>query len=194
MSPFFRADQIDTPLLMYHGGDDNNTGTFPVQSRRMIHALTTLGKDGSALRVPVRVTHAARDGSNGSRRNNDRSRNPETLGIPEASDNGSEDGASGRGARIGFGSDGDGVSRTSDEVLSGSGGGVEVPAPLTEAQLDALTTKPQLSSRLTQVSKARRLLRGSEDPEDQALDKELQAEFNEIMKRMRALDKESQAS
>jgi dipeptidyl aminopeptidase/acylaminoacyl peptidase len=44
MSPFFRADQIDTPLLLYHGGDDNNTGTFPVQSRRMIHALTTLGK------------------------------------------------------------------------------------------------------------------------------------------------------
>jgi len=44
MSPFFRADQLDTPLLMYHGGDDNNSGTFPVQSRRMIQALTTLGK------------------------------------------------------------------------------------------------------------------------------------------------------
>lgn len=44
MSPFFKADQLDTPLLMYHGGDDNNTGTFPIQSRRMIHALTSLGK------------------------------------------------------------------------------------------------------------------------------------------------------
>ena len=44
MSPFFKADQINTPLLMYHGGDDNNTGTFPVQSERMIQALTTLGK------------------------------------------------------------------------------------------------------------------------------------------------------
>ncbi|HEX9709131.1 MAG TPA: prolyl oligopeptidase family serine peptidase, partial [Candidatus Thermoplasmatota archaeon] len=44
MSPFFKADQIDTPLLMYHGGDDNNTGTFPIQSERMIHALTALGK------------------------------------------------------------------------------------------------------------------------------------------------------
>ncbi len=44
MSPFFRADQINTPLLMYHGGDDNNTGTFPMQSERMIQALTTLGK------------------------------------------------------------------------------------------------------------------------------------------------------
>ncbi|SVA46246.1 uncharacterized protein METZ01_LOCUS99100 [marine metagenome] len=45
MSPFFKADQINTPLLMYHGGDDNNTGTFPIQSRRMIQALTTLGKE-----------------------------------------------------------------------------------------------------------------------------------------------------
>jgi len=45
MSPFFKADQINTPLLMYHGGDDNNTGTFPIQSERMIHALTTLGKE-----------------------------------------------------------------------------------------------------------------------------------------------------
>ena len=45
MSPFFKADQINAPLLMYHGGDDNNTGTFPIQSRRMIQALTTLGKE-----------------------------------------------------------------------------------------------------------------------------------------------------
>ena len=52
MSPFFKADQIDTPLLMYHGGDDNNTGTFPVQSRRMIHALTTLGKTAVLYEYP----------------------------------------------------------------------------------------------------------------------------------------------
>ena len=45
MSPFFKADQINTPLLMYHGGDDNNTGTFPIQSERMIQALTALGKE-----------------------------------------------------------------------------------------------------------------------------------------------------
>ena len=45
MSPFFKADQINVPLLMYHGGDDNNTGTFPIQSERMIQALTTLGKE-----------------------------------------------------------------------------------------------------------------------------------------------------
>ncbi|MBW3534409.1 MAG: prolyl oligopeptidase family serine peptidase [Gemmatimonadetes bacterium] len=52
MSPFFRADQIETPLLMYHGGDDNNTGTFPVQSRRMIHALTALGKTAVLYEYP----------------------------------------------------------------------------------------------------------------------------------------------
>ncbi len=44
MSPFFQADHIDTPLLMYHGAEDNNTGTFLIQSERMIQALTGLGK------------------------------------------------------------------------------------------------------------------------------------------------------
>lgn len=44
MSPFFVADHMDTPLLMYHGGVDNNTGTFLIQSERYIQALTGLGK------------------------------------------------------------------------------------------------------------------------------------------------------
>lgn len=52
MSPFFRADQIEAPLLMYHGGDDNNSGTFPIQSRRMISALTILGKDAVLFEYP----------------------------------------------------------------------------------------------------------------------------------------------
>jgi dipeptidyl aminopeptidase/acylaminoacyl peptidase len=52
MSPFFRADQINTPMLMYHGGADNNTGTFPLQSRRMIHALTNLGKTAVLFEYP----------------------------------------------------------------------------------------------------------------------------------------------
>ncbi len=52
MSPFFVADQINTPLLMYHGGDDDNSGTFPVQSRRMIHALTSLGKTAVLYEYP----------------------------------------------------------------------------------------------------------------------------------------------
>ncbi len=45
MSPFFQADHIDTPLLMYHGAADNNTGTFLIQSERLIQALTGLGKN-----------------------------------------------------------------------------------------------------------------------------------------------------
>jgi dienelactone hydrolase len=45
MSPFFQADHIDTPLLMYHGAKDNNTGTFLIQSERLIQALTGLGKN-----------------------------------------------------------------------------------------------------------------------------------------------------
>jgi dipeptidyl aminopeptidase/acylaminoacyl peptidase len=44
MSPFFKADQINTPLLMYHGADDNNSGTYPIQSERLIQVLTGLGK------------------------------------------------------------------------------------------------------------------------------------------------------
>lgn len=44
MSPFFYADHIDTPLLMYHGAQDNNTGTFLIQSERLLQALTGLGK------------------------------------------------------------------------------------------------------------------------------------------------------
>jgi len=31
-------------MLMYHGAADNNTGTFLIQSERMIQALTGLGK------------------------------------------------------------------------------------------------------------------------------------------------------
>ena len=45
MSPFFQADHLDTPLLMYHGAEDNNTGTFLIQSERFIQALTGLGKN-----------------------------------------------------------------------------------------------------------------------------------------------------
>jgi dipeptidyl aminopeptidase/acylaminoacyl peptidase len=45
MSPFFNADHIDTPLLMYHGAEDNNTGTFLIQSERLIQALTGLEKN-----------------------------------------------------------------------------------------------------------------------------------------------------
>ncbi|MGD8816755.1 MAG: prolyl oligopeptidase family serine peptidase, partial [Acidobacteriota bacterium] len=59
MSPFFVADQIDTPMLMYHGMDDNNTGTWPIQSDRMIQALTSLGKTAVLYKYPYE-SHAPR--------------------------------------------------------------------------------------------------------------------------------------
>ena len=60
MSPFFKADQIDSPLLMYHGADDNNTGTWLIQSQRLIEALTSLGKTGALYVYPYEShTHRA---------------------------------------------------------------------------------------------------------------------------------------
>jgi dipeptidyl aminopeptidase/acylaminoacyl peptidase len=52
MSPLFQADHIDTPLLMYHGGNDNNTGTFPIQSRRLMQALQALDKTAVLYEYP----------------------------------------------------------------------------------------------------------------------------------------------
>ncbi len=52
MSPFFSADHLDTPLLMYHGAVDNNTGTFLIQSERLIQALTGLGKTAALYIYP----------------------------------------------------------------------------------------------------------------------------------------------
>lgn len=52
IAPFFSADQIDAPMLMYHGGADNNSGTWPIQSQRMIQALTGLGKTAVLYEYP----------------------------------------------------------------------------------------------------------------------------------------------
>ncbi|MGB0562087.1 MAG: S9 family peptidase [Spirulinaceae cyanobacterium] len=43
MSPFTSADQINEPLLLIHGDNDNNSGTYPVQSERLYEALRGLG-------------------------------------------------------------------------------------------------------------------------------------------------------
>lgn len=59
MSPFFFADQIDAPLLMYHGAQDNNSGTFLIQSERMMQALTGLGKTAALYIYPFE-SHAPR--------------------------------------------------------------------------------------------------------------------------------------
>jgi dipeptidyl aminopeptidase/acylaminoacyl peptidase len=59
MSPFFYADKINTPLLMYHGAQDNNSGTFLIQSERMMQALTGLGKTAVLYIYPFE-SHAPR--------------------------------------------------------------------------------------------------------------------------------------
>jgi dipeptidyl aminopeptidase/acylaminoacyl peptidase len=43
MSPFNYADQIKDALLMIHGEQDNNSGTFPIQSERLYAAIKGLG-------------------------------------------------------------------------------------------------------------------------------------------------------
>jgi dipeptidyl aminopeptidase/acylaminoacyl peptidase len=52
MSPFFFADRITAPLLMYHAAEDDNSGTFPIQSFRMMQALTGLGKKAALYVYP----------------------------------------------------------------------------------------------------------------------------------------------
>ena len=37
------ADKVKRPLLLIHGEDDNNTGTFPMQSERFYSALKGSG-------------------------------------------------------------------------------------------------------------------------------------------------------
>ena len=38
MSPFMHAEKMKTPLLLIHGEDDNNSGTYPMQSERYFNA------------------------------------------------------------------------------------------------------------------------------------------------------------
>jgi len=52
MSPFFYADKIKTPILLIHGQMDNNSGTFPIQSERLFHALLGLGGNVRYVQLP----------------------------------------------------------------------------------------------------------------------------------------------
>ncbi len=51
MSPFTHAPKIDEPLLMLHGAEDPNAGTYPMQSKRMYAALK--GHGGTVRRVEL---------------------------------------------------------------------------------------------------------------------------------------------
>jgi len=52
MSPFQNAEKMKTPLLLIHGEEDNNSGTFPMQSERYFNALKGLGANARLVILP----------------------------------------------------------------------------------------------------------------------------------------------
>jgi dipeptidyl aminopeptidase/acylaminoacyl peptidase len=52
MSPFNHADKIKDALLLIHGEEDSNSGTFPVQSERMFQAIKGLGGTARLVMLP----------------------------------------------------------------------------------------------------------------------------------------------
>ena len=53
MSPFLYANNLTGALLMYHGLHDQNVGTDPTNSERLMHALNGLGKTVALYRYPL---------------------------------------------------------------------------------------------------------------------------------------------
>lgn len=53
VSPLLWAERMTGALLMYHGADDQNVGTFPINSWRMFEALNALGKEASLYMYPL---------------------------------------------------------------------------------------------------------------------------------------------
>ncbi len=53
VSPLFWAERMTGALLMYHGADDQNVGTFPINSWRMFEALNALGKEAALYVYPL---------------------------------------------------------------------------------------------------------------------------------------------
>ena len=46
------ADRIKRPLLLIHGQEDNNSGTFPIQSERLFQALQGTGGTARLVLLP----------------------------------------------------------------------------------------------------------------------------------------------
>ncbi len=57
ISPFFHADQLTKPILLIHGGGDENAGTPPIQARRFVHALIGEGATVRYVELPVEGHH-----------------------------------------------------------------------------------------------------------------------------------------
>ena len=52
MSPFMHVPKINEPILLIHGEDDNNAGTFPIQSQRLFVALKGHGATARLCFLP----------------------------------------------------------------------------------------------------------------------------------------------
>ncbi|MEO0933229.1 MAG: prolyl oligopeptidase family serine peptidase, partial [Cyanobacteria bacterium J06641_2] len=52
MSPFTHASQIKAPLLLIHGENDSNAGTYPLQTKRLYQALKGLGATVRWVELP----------------------------------------------------------------------------------------------------------------------------------------------
>ncbi len=52
ISPFMHADKINEPILLIHGEADNNSGTFPVQSKRLYQAVKGNGGTVRLVMLP----------------------------------------------------------------------------------------------------------------------------------------------
>lgn len=52
MSPFMHADKVNEPLLLIHGEADNNSGTFPIQSKRYYNAIKGHGGTARLVMLP----------------------------------------------------------------------------------------------------------------------------------------------
>ena len=52
MSPFTYAYELDVPILLVHGEEDNNPGTFPMQSERLYQAVQGLGLVARLVMLP----------------------------------------------------------------------------------------------------------------------------------------------
>lgn len=52
MSPFRHADRITDPILLVHGEQDNNSGTYPIQSARLFQAISGSGGVARLVLLP----------------------------------------------------------------------------------------------------------------------------------------------
>jgi dipeptidyl aminopeptidase/acylaminoacyl peptidase len=57
ISPFFHANQINEPILLIHGGSDENPGTVPFGARRFFHALVGEGVTARYVELPYEGHH-----------------------------------------------------------------------------------------------------------------------------------------